>query len=107
MWVLSLMVMIMLFENATFTDIPHRHWRELQSLTEKWWSWRLQCVPCTEHAQIQGTLLSYIVLVVVLVNSEDCHSSVKLVLYMDVNYSLFLLLMLYRIKKKNLAVRRS
>ena len=60
-----------------------------------------------EHAQIQGTLLSYIVLVVVLVNSEGSHSSVKLVLYMDVNYSLFLLLMLYRIKKKNLAVRRS
>lgn len=41
--------------------------------------WPLHCIPCQKDALIQGTLLSYIV-VVVPVNSENSHSGVKLVL---------------------------
>uniref|UniRef100_A0A0A9FPT5 Secreted protein n=1 Tax=Arundo donax TaxID=35708 RepID=A0A0A9FPT5_ARUDO len=56
MWVLPLTVMIMLFEKAVFTDIPHLS--EWSSLAEKWRRCN-HCIPCQKDALKQGALLSY------------------------------------------------
>jgi hypothetical protein len=72
------MVMIM-SENATFTHIPHHCRREWQSLGENGGGVELvvtQCF-CPRWLLIQGALLSYIVVLVVLVNSENSDPGCK------------------------------
>jgi hypothetical protein len=41
------------------------------------WSWWLHSVPCPRRLLIQGALLSYIVVLVVLVNSENSDPGCK------------------------------